>query len=248
MTLQNGYVNIYINGKACKNARFYRKGGYMGEQVIKRSATEQVYTLLIKKIRKGEFAPGDRLNIENLSREFGVSRTPVREAISMLTQNGYLEQVYNSGPRVAKFDEHVLRDTIETNNILMEGIIPIIFRDTDIRGLSQELLKSVQRQEQAMEMGDQEAFAHNSIRFHEKIIAACSNKKLAALAEQVQKQLDAWVGFYQETEVMRQLSVEQHREIAGAFEEENQLKVKELMRIHNTLPMDFFKQDNLSMD
>ena len=50
----------------------------MGDRIIRRSTTEQVYTLIIEKIRRGEFAPGERLKIESLSREFGVSRTPIR--------------------------------------------------------------------------------------------------------------------------------------------------------------------------
>ncbi len=215
---------------------------FMGEQVIKRSATEQVYTLIVKKIRKGEFAPGDRLKIESLAKEFGVSRTPVREAIGMLTQDGFLEQVYNSGPRIPTFSKKRVHDLIETNGILTDGIIPLIFQTRDLEVLAADLQKSVDRQRQALQDRDNESFMHNSIRYHEKIIAASPNKSLAQLAEQVQKQLDAWVSFYQEAEGSRERSVNQHQEIIDAFRDRDQEEVMQLLKEHNFTPMEYFEK------
>ncbi len=213
----------------------------MGEQIIKRSATEQVYTLIVKKITKGEFAPGARLNIENLSKEFGVSRTPVREAIGMLTQNGFLEHIHNVGPRVPEITQQQLSDLIETNMILIDGIIPLIFRNGVADGLLEELEKINQMQRQALEEDDEEAFNQSSIKFHETIIEACPNKKLEQISKQVWKQLDAWVNIYQETSISKQLSVEQHEEIFQAFRERDQDKVLRLMKVHNAVPIGYFK-------
>ena len=106
--------------------------------------------MIIEKIRRGEFAPGERLNIESLSREFGVSRTPIREAIGMLTQNGFLEHVHNVGPQIPIYDGQLMRDLVETCNILTEGVIQSLFRQKLPVGLLEELLQSVEQQQQAL--------------------------------------------------------------------------------------------------
>ncbi len=212
----------------------------MGDQIIRRSTTEQVYTLIIEKIRRGEFAPGERLKIESLSREFGVSRTPVREAIGMLTQNGFLEHVHNVGPQIPAYDRQRMQDLVETCNILTEGVVQSLFRKEMPAGLAEELWQSVKRQRQALEAGEQETLMRHCIHFHEIVFAGCSNKKLAALADQMQNQLDAPVRMYQESEAVRRLSVEQHEGIARAFQERDRDLVLKRVKEHNMQPLEFF--------
>lgn len=196
--------------------------------------------MIIEKIRRGEFAPGERLNIESLSREFGVSRTPIREAIGMLTQNGFLEHVHNVGPQIPVYDGQLVRDLAETCNILTEGVVLSLFRQKLPAGLLEELWQSVEQQQQALEAGEQETLMRHCIHFHEIIFSWCPNKKLAALADQMQNQLDAPVRMYQESEAVRKLSVAQHRGIVQAFQESDKEQVLERIKEHNMQPMEFF--------
>ena len=212
----------------------------MGDRIIRRSTTEQVYTLIIEKIRRGEFAPGERLKIESLSREFGVSRTPIREAIGMLTQNGFLEHVHNVGPQIPAYDRQLMQDLVETCNILTGGVVHTLFRKELPKGLADELRQSVEQQRQALAAGEQETLMHHCIHFHEIIFAWCPNKKLAALADQMQNQLDAPVRMYQESEAVRKLSVEQHEGIAQAFQQGDQELVLKRVKEHNMQPLEFF--------
>ncbi len=212
----------------------------MGDRIIRRSTTEQVYTLIIEKIRRGEFAPGERLKIESLSREFGVSRTPIREAIGMLTQNGFLEHVHNVGPQIPAYDRQLMQDLVETCNILTEGVVQTLFRKELPKGLADELRQSVEQQRQALAAGEQETLMHHCIHFHEIIFAWCPNKKLAALADQMQNQLDAPVRMYQESEAVRKLSVEQHEGIAQAFQQGDRELVLKRVKEHNMQPLEFF--------
>lgn len=212
----------------------------MGDRIIRRSTTEQVYTLIIEKIRRGEFAPGERLKIESLSREFGVSRTPIREAIGMLTQNGFLEHVHNVGPQIPAYDRQLMQDLVETCNILTEGVVQTLFRGELPKGLADELRQSVEQQRQALAAGEQETLMHHCIHFHEIIFAWCPNKKLAALADQMQNQLDAPVRMYQESEAVRKLSVEQHEGIAQAFQQGDRELVLKRVKEHNMQPLEFF--------
>ena len=78
------------------------------------------------------------------------------------------------------------------------------------------------------------------IHFHEIVFAGCSNKKLAALADQMQNQLDAPVRMYQESEAVRKLSVEQHEGIAQAFQQGDRELVLKRVKEHNMQPLEFF--------
>ena len=215
----------------------------MGEQVIRRSATEQVYTLIIRKIQKGDFSSGDRLNIESLSKEFGVSRTPVREALGMLVQNGYLEHIHNMGPRIPEISKQQITELIETNSALLNGLIPVIFRAGITKEFLGELKAAVEMQKMALEERNQEVFTQSSIRFHERIIEECPNKKLKQISEQVWKQMDAWVSIYRGVKVSKSLSVKQHEAILEAFWEKDQEKVLQRLIINCSLPIEYLPSD-----
>jgi GntR family carbon starvation induced transcriptional regulator len=63
--------------------------------------TERAYRALRQAIVRGEFEPGARLRVDELSRRFAVSSSPLREALSRLSQQGLVRAVENRGFRVA---------------------------------------------------------------------------------------------------------------------------------------------------
>ena len=87
----------------------------MSEKVVRRSLVDQVHLFLVQRIQNRSLQPGERLNIEELAREFDVSRTPVREAISRLMQEGLVVQNHNAGPCVASFTKEQELDVIRAN-------------------------------------------------------------------------------------------------------------------------------------
>lgn len=64
-------------------------------------------------IVSGELAPGQRLNERQLCEQLAVSRTPVREALKALTQEGLLQALPNRSPVVAPLDAADTRDLIQ---------------------------------------------------------------------------------------------------------------------------------------
>ena len=81
--------------------------------IPKRYLHDEVADRLRELIREGELEPRARVNELELSERFGISRTPLREAIKILATEGLLELLPNRGARVASLSEAEVNDTIE---------------------------------------------------------------------------------------------------------------------------------------
>ena len=79
----------------------------------KRTLSEQAYDELVGKIISREYPAGTTLQEEKLAMEFGISRTPVREALKHLAAEGVIEQLPRKGFRVALPDDDALRELFE---------------------------------------------------------------------------------------------------------------------------------------
>src|ERR1700742_1717044 len=71
------------------------------EAIVTASYADRAYATLLEAIVTGELAPGTRLRDRDLATELGVSRTPVREALRRLEDEGLVESERNAYTRVA---------------------------------------------------------------------------------------------------------------------------------------------------
>lgn len=69
-----------------------------------RSRADEVYDQLKHDVGEFKLVPGDRFTENEISERLGVSRTPVRQALFRLQQEGYVEVLFRSGWRVLPFD------------------------------------------------------------------------------------------------------------------------------------------------
>lgn len=72
-----------------------------------------VFSTLREAILKGELKPGERLMELQLAEKMGVSRTPIREAIRMLEQEGLAVTIPRRGAQVAGMTEKDMEDALE---------------------------------------------------------------------------------------------------------------------------------------
>ncbi|ESR25913.1 GntR family transcriptional regulator [Lutibaculum baratangense] len=86
------------------------------------AAPEGIYEALRRGILRLEFAPGSELDEGSLSRQFGVSRTPVREALIRLSSEGLVSMQRGRGARVAMLDLGDLRDYFEGLDVLQRAV------------------------------------------------------------------------------------------------------------------------------
>lgn len=212
----------------------------MSEKVVRRSLVDQVHLFLVQRIQNRSLQPGERLNIEELAREFDVSRTPVREAISRLMQEGLVVQNHNAGPCVASFTKEQELDVILANMELFRCVFAFLPETEDPDGLIRELEDHIQDQRQAFAQDDSDAFHASSVRFHTALIERCCNQTICQFAMQTQRQMNMFALYFQVEDNYREKSIEDHQEILdrirrGAWEE-----AAALMKQHNAFALEYF--------
>jgi len=207
----------------------------MNKKVVKMSLVDQVYSSIIDSIQDGSISQGERLNIEELAEIFGVSRTPVREAINRLFQEGFVEQQYNSGPRVAQFKNKQIIDIIKANTAIFDGVIESyeILDRKSYEELTATLSEIVAGQREMYSLKDNNEFYILSVKFHIALIEACTNGVMKKFALQTQHQINMCALHYQKEDAHRKTSLIEHEGILRALEEKDLNKAVILMKAHN---------------
>lgn len=158
------------------------------------SLTHQAYRLLYNQIASGRVAAGDVLSETRLAEEFGISRTPVGEAIRQLVHEGLLEQVPRFGTIVRQIDETEMRELFEMREAL-EGyaVARAATRITSrqiaqLKVLGDDMAATAeQAKQQGLEFLDQgllNRFLAADIAFHYLVISAAGNGQIAKVVRQ----------------------------------------------------------------
>jgi DNA-binding GntR family transcriptional regulator len=95
------------------------------------AAVERAVALLRAKIMNGELSPGEQLRQEEMARELGLSRAPVREALHVLAQQGLLQHRPRSGHFVTKRKTHELAQVCLMLEFLEDEIMKTISWPSD---------------------------------------------------------------------------------------------------------------------
>ena len=103
-----------------------------------RSRADEVYEQLKRDVAAFKLVPGDRFTENEISERLGVSRTPVRQALFRLQQEGYVEVLFRSGWRVLPFDFEQFEQLYDLRMVLETTAVHRIC--TDDRRVDQALL------------------------------------------------------------------------------------------------------------
>jgi len=150
---------------------------------------ERTYTILRDRIHSGSFAPLERLNIDALARELGVSPIPVREALRRLEAEGWVRFTPNVGAVVSPVDSTSWEQAMVALAIL-EGAASAEAQQNLRRTDFARLRKIAAGMEEAAASSDPLRFSRLNRSLHATIVARCSNTYLIELLEQTNARLD----------------------------------------------------------
>ncbi len=132
-------------------------------------------------ISAGQLEPGQRLDEVGLAERFGVSRTPVREALSRLTAQGIAVQGERRGVFVAQYSRKELGQIFEAMHEIETACARIVSQRLDLLNKS-EILAAQAECVAAAEAGDLNRYLKANEAFHVAIYAATGNPYMAEMA------------------------------------------------------------------
>lgn len=173
----------------------------------KLSAAEAVREELEREISDGVLVPGDSLDEEALASRFGVSRTPVREALLHLSALGMITIAPRAGIYVARLSMPELLALVELLAELEGSCVRLATRR--IEADEATALKQVHLESLAFEeSGDAQGYARCNALFHEILYRACRN---AALATEITR-IRSRTRVYRQSVFQNQLRIRRSRE------------------------------------
>src|SRR5215218_253409 len=136
----------------------------------------------------GALRPGERLDEQGLAARFGVSRTPIREALMQLASTGLVTLQARRGAFVASLS---LKEIIERFEVMaaLEGACGALAARRITDEERRELLEAHEACAREASGGSSDAYYYANERFHHVVYAACHNAFLAEEARQLHDRL-----------------------------------------------------------
>jgi DNA-binding GntR family transcriptional regulator len=203
----------------------------MNTKLINRPLYEDVAERLREQIFAHELAPGSWLDEQSLALAFGISRTPMREAIKVLASEGLVTTKMNKGAYVTQVERRDL-EQIFTVLSLLEGQAA---KETAIRATEEQLTKLDDlhhRLEKAAADRDLEQFFEINVRFHDLIQEIAGNKWMNGVINDLRKVLKLQRRDSLSRSGRLLSSLVEHREILQAILKRDPLAAEAAMRQH----------------
>lgn len=175
-----------------------------------RSRADEVYEQLKRDVAEFNLVPGDRFTENELSERLGVSRTPVRQALFRLQQEGYVEVLFRSGWRVLPFDFDQFEQLYDLRMVLETTAAHRLCEDGKRvdRPLLEQLM-AIWLVPAAERSGDTVQVAQWDEEFHCALVVAAGNAEMARVHRDVTERI----------RIIRRLDFTKQARIDATYEE-----------------------------
>ena len=191
----------------------------------------EITNRLRQMILEGQLDPGEKINEKRLTEQFGVSRTPLREALKVLASEGLLNLIPHRGAVITRQSEAELDEVFRVLAAL-EGLAGELAAEQAEDRTLQEIVRLTQDLRRSFEQSDRPTYFRINQAIHNAILAATRNETLMRshelLAFRVQRARyqanltpDRW-----------RAAVEEHEAIAEALLARDAARCSRLMRDH----------------
>lgn len=151
----------------------------------KTNLADQAYAALHQMLLAGErFMPGDKISVEDLARQLGVSRSPVWQAIARLEADGIVEVWPRHGVFFTGFDKGRLMEILTTREVL-EGAAARLAADLASPAQVAGLRASITAQRAAISKDGLDDYAAEVARFHRLMAEASGNTVMVEIIERL---------------------------------------------------------------
>ena len=203
----------------------------------KQTLSEQIYQILRKDILTRVYHPGEKLTLKQLQERFGVSSTPIREALARLSEDGLTEYYSNIGINVIQLKEKDLRELYEFMADLDSLAILHAAGHPDQQQLLDRLSKNVKEFQQKLgnpspTPEDQASLRDLSDNFHLLFYDFCGNSRMCQAARRQRSQLTMYSNQYSSDMKTLEAIEGEHLDIWKAYSSGNPAQASQLMHAH----------------
>lgn len=180
-------------------------------KIVRPTTVELVTTAIRQRILSGELAPGEVLRQEALADELGVSRVPIREAITRLTGEGLLTNVPHKGAYVAELSVEEVRETFD----IRLRLEPWIFAEA-IPRISDAEINKAERLVKEMDKAGSGQWGQLNWRFHETLYLPAQRDITLQMLRVLHDRSDRYFRFQVVQVPIREQSHEEHMGLVEA--------------------------------
>ncbi|MGH8777941.1 GntR family transcriptional regulator [Paraburkholderia sp.] len=180
-------------------------------KIVRPTTVELVTTAIRQRILSGELAPGEVLRQEALADELGVSRVPIREAITRLTGEGLLTNVPHKGAYVAELSIDEVKETFD----IRLRLEPWIFSEA-IPRISEAEMGKAERLINEMDNSDSAVWGQLNWRLHETLYLPAQREITLQMLRVLHDRSDRYFRFQVVQVPIREQSHEEHMALVDA--------------------------------
>ncbi len=199
--------------------------------IQRRYLHDEVADRLRELILSGDLEPRARVNEVELCERFGTSRTPLREAIKILSSEGLVELLPNRGARVASLSAQEIDEMVQ----VVAGLEAIAAELACQRAGEDEIDAIAADTEQmaaAWRRRDEHAYFTINRAIHEAMMAAARNATLKAIYANLSSRIQRMRYTAHKTDAQWQRAMGEHLEMVRLLRARDGEKLAALMKLH----------------
>jgi DNA-binding GntR family transcriptional regulator len=205
------------------------------ERIVQPIAPRPLHTEVADRLRdlivQGELAPGDRLNERMLTERFGISRTPLREAIKMLASEGLVQLLPNRGAVVTSITRANALDMFQ-----VMGVLESLAGQLACERASDRDIAEIEALHEQMRLHHKRSELNEYFRLnqhiHQRIVDCAGNSELADIYRRLSVRLRRARYMANFSRERWDKAMEEHNQIFQALAERDSKRLKTLLGTH----------------
>jgi DNA-binding GntR family transcriptional regulator len=198
------------------------------------SKSKKIYNMIIKEIVTGKFFPGQRLIERELIEKYGMSKTPIREALYKLEENGVVTYELNKGFSIVKVSRCDVEEIYELREVLEGLAVKKVAGKLDLTLTQDEdIIKNFRLSEECIKNNDIQKYSILDMEFHNLLADMSGNGRLKSMLNKLYYQAKLLLStslFLPERGIS--ISFNEHKDIAKAISNKDIINAEKKAQAH----------------
>jgi DNA-binding GntR family transcriptional regulator len=203
--------------------------------------TAHAYRIIKEKIIDLKLRPGELLVAQNLGTELGISRTPVREALVRLAQEGLVEPASGRKFRVSEITLQRILEIYEIRLAMESLAARSLAKRITPEGL-ERMRNCLAEAEGALKKGDHENFFKHDLEFHSILIELHGNETLRAFLQSMSDRMQQARHLTLSMAGRLENTIPEHGDLIKALEKRDAAAAERAVRRHLSVVVEQFKE------